>query len=46
MHTIDVKMEIRGGMNTTGAKKEFSDADKIACSIDAMLDCGTCEACQ
>ncbi|MES2996884.1 MAG: ribonucleoside-diphosphate reductase subunit alpha [Verrucomicrobiota bacterium] len=43
--TIDVKKEIRGGMSITPAKT-FTDEEKSACSIDAMLNGGTCEACQ
>ena len=27
-------------------KKAFTEAEKNACSIDAMLNGGTCEACQ
>ncbi|QQL44692.1 ribonucleoside-diphosphate reductase subunit alpha [Sulfuriroseicoccus oceanibius] len=35
--------EIKGVM---GGKKEYSEAEKQACSIDAMINGGTCEACQ
>jgi len=42
--TIDVKKEQRGVMAT--AAREYSDAEKNSCSIDAMIDGGTCEACQ
>ncbi|BCX46916.1 ribonucleoside-diphosphate reductase subunit alpha [Haloferula helveola] len=40
--TISVKKEVRGGM----AGKQYTEAEKNACSIDAMLNGGTCEACQ
>jgi ribonucleoside-diphosphate reductase alpha chain len=47
--TIDVKKEQRGVMATqtaATAARESSEAEKNACSIDAMLNGGTCEACQ
>ena len=48
--TIDVKKEQRGVMATqtaaTAAGAKFSAEEKNACSIDAMLNGGTCEACQ
>jgi ribonucleoside-diphosphate reductase alpha chain len=50
--TIDVKKEQRGVMATQTATtaaagaKVYSDAEKNACSLDAMLNGGTCEACQ
>jgi len=52
--SIDVKKEQRGHMATqtaataatNAAKKEFTAAEKNACSIDAMLNGGECEACQ
>jgi ribonucleoside-diphosphate reductase alpha chain len=49
--TIDVKKEQRGVMATQTAAtaagaKQFTEAEKNACSIDAMLNGGTCEACQ
>jgi len=49
--TIDVKKEQRGVMATQTAAtaagaKTFTEAEKNACSIDAMLNGGTCEACQ
>ena len=28
------------------AKKEYTEAEKQACSLDAMLNGGECEACQ
>jgi ribonucleoside-diphosphate reductase alpha chain len=50
MPTIDVKKEQRGVMaGTTGpaaAPKQYTAEEKNACSIDAMLNGGTCEACQ
>jgi ribonucleoside-diphosphate reductase alpha chain len=42
--TIDVKKEVRGGM--AAGPKTYTEAEKNACSIDAMLNGGTCEACQ
>jgi len=47
--TIDVKKEQRGHMATqtaATAAREYSDAEKNACSLEAMLNGGTCEACQ
>ena len=49
--TIDVKKEQRGVMATqtaasTAGAKTFTAEEKNACSIDAMLNGGTCEACQ
>ena len=43
--TIDVKKEVRGGMSATPAKV-YTAEEKNACSLDAMLNGGTCEACQ
>jgi ribonucleoside-diphosphate reductase alpha chain len=42
---IDAKKEQRGVMATATAAREYSDAEKNACSIDAMMNGGTCEAC-
>jgi ribonucleoside-diphosphate reductase alpha chain len=45
--TIDVKKEVRGlAGNATPAAKTYTAEEKNACSIDAMLNGGTCEACQ
>jgi len=49
--TIDVKKEQRGVMATQTAAtaagtKQSTAEEKYACSIDAMLNGGTCEACQ
>jgi len=44
--TIDVKKETRGVMGATPEAKTFTAEEKNACSIDAMLNGGTCEACQ
>jgi ribonucleoside-diphosphate reductase alpha chain len=52
--SIDVKKEQRGHMATqtaataatNAAKKEFTATEKNACSIDAMMNGGECEACQ
>ncbi len=46
MSTIDVKKEQRGLMASTTAAREYSAEEKMACSLDAMLNGGTCEACQ
>ena len=50
MPTIDVKKEQRGFMATqtaaTAAGARTPTAEKNACCIDAMLNGGTCEACQ
>ncbi|HEY8960756.1 MAG TPA: ribonucleoside-diphosphate reductase subunit alpha [Luteolibacter sp.] len=43
--TIDVKKEVRGGMGASPAKV-YTAEEKNACSLDAMLNGGTCEACQ
>jgi ribonucleoside-diphosphate reductase alpha chain len=40
--TIDVKKEVRG----VAGKKEYTKAEVQACSIDAMINGGECEACQ
>jgi ribonucleoside-diphosphate reductase alpha chain len=51
--TVSVKKEMRGATGETkaetatrDAKKVYSDAEKAACSIEAMRNGGTCEACQ
>ena len=52
--TVEMKKEQRGHMATTTAasaatataKKEFTESQKNACSIDAMMNGGECEACQ
>jgi len=48
--TIDVKKEQRGVMATqtvaAASAKTFTETEKNVCSIDAMLNGGTCEACQ
>ena len=48
--TVAVKKEMRGRVSdnaaSTDAKKEYTDAEKQACSLDAMLNGGECEACQ
>lgn len=43
--TIDVKKEVRG-IAAGGAKREYTAEEKNACSLEAMLNGGTCEACQ
>jgi len=42
--TIDVKKQVRGVVS--GAPKQYTQAQKTACSIDAMINGGECEACQ
>ena len=48
--TVAVKKEMRGRVSSDttedSPKKEFTDAEKQACSLDAMLNGGECEACQ
>ncbi len=44
--TINVKKDVRGRMGEESAKREYTAEEKMACSIDAMLNGGTCEACQ
>ena len=45
--TISVKKEVRGIAGVVAEPiKEYTDAEKQACSIDAMLNGGECEACQ
>ena len=48
--TVAVKKEMRGRVSDSAAsgdpKKEFTDAEKQACSLDAMLNGGECESCQ
>ncbi len=41
--TIDVKKVTRG---IVGGNREYTAEEKIACSIDAMMNGGECEACQ
>ena len=42
--TVAVKKDVRGVAG--GQKKEYTQAEKNACSLDAMLNGGECEACQ
>lgn len=48
--TVDPLKKQRGHMATTtaaaAAKKEYTEAQKNVCSIDAMMNGGECEACQ
>ena len=45
--TISVKKEVRGVAGEPAEqKKEYTAAEKQACSIDAMINGGECEACQ
>ncbi|GAA5495757.1 hypothetical protein Rhal01_01936 [Rubritalea halochordaticola] len=41
--TVTMKKEARGAV---GGQKQFTAAEKMACSLDAMLNGGECEACQ
>ncbi len=43
--TVSVKKEVSGVAGAIG-KKEFSEGEKLACSIEAMRNGGECEACQ
>jgi ribonucleoside-diphosphate reductase alpha chain len=42
--TVAVRKEVRG--LAAGGPREYTAEEKQACSIDAMLNGGTCEACQ
>jgi len=46
--TVESRKETRGLMARDGApeKREYTAEEKNACSIDAMMNGGTCEACQ
>jgi ribonucleoside-diphosphate reductase alpha chain len=47
--TVSVKKEVRGRAGQTAGpetKKEYTDAEVKACSLDAMMNGGECEACQ
>ena len=53
--TVAVKKEVRGaikdgqdsnGASSSPAQRVYSEAEKNACSIEAMRNGGTCEACQ
>lgn len=48
--TVAVKKEMRGRVSDSASskdtKKEYTEAEKQACSLDAMLNGGECEACQ
>jgi ribonucleoside-diphosphate reductase alpha chain len=43
--TSDVRKEMHGIVGAT-AKREFTEQEKVACSIEAMRNGGECEACQ
>ena len=45
MPGIDVKKN-RGLMGATPEPKTFTAEEKNACSLEAMMNGGTCEACQ
>lgn len=46
--TVDTKKQIRGTVasEATAPKKQYSAAEVQACSLEAMLNGGECEACQ
>lgn len=45
--TVSVKKEVRGRAGeTASAKKEYTEAEVKACSLEAMMNGGECEACQ
>jgi ribonucleoside-diphosphate reductase alpha chain len=46
--TTSVKKEVRGraGQVDAAPKKEYTEAEVKACSLDAMMNGGECEACQ
>ncbi|MCB1096118.1 MAG: ribonucleoside-diphosphate reductase subunit alpha [Verrucomicrobiae bacterium] len=47
--TVSVKKEVRGhaGSNgNNGATREYTEEERTTCSIEAMMNGGTCEACQ
>ncbi|MGC6505689.1 MAG: ribonucleoside-diphosphate reductase subunit alpha [Coraliomargaritaceae bacterium] len=45
--TTSQKKEVRGRAGQTeGAKKQYTEAEVKACSLDAMMNGGECEACQ
>ncbi len=44
--TVTTKKETRGIVGGGPAATEFSESEKLACSIQAMRDGGECEACQ
>ena len=48
--TVSVKKEMRGRVNnnpsSNDSTKEYTESEKKACSLDAMLNGGECEACQ
>ena len=39
-------VEVQAKTEPVPEKKAFTEAEKSACSIDAMMNGGTCEACQ
>lgn len=43
---VESRKETRGVMATATAAREYSGAEKNACSIKAMMNGGMCEACQ
>ena len=45
-HSVSVLTNIGGSIPPMSAKKSYSEAEKTACSIEAMRNGETCEACQ
>jgi ribonucleoside-diphosphate reductase alpha chain len=44
--TVQVKKDVRGVVAGDSNSRSYTEAEKNACSIEAMLNGGTCEACQ
>lgn len=45
--TVNIKKDTRGAIaNGNEPKKQYTEAEVAACSLDAMLNGGECEACQ
>lgn len=44
--TAEVEKELRGAVKETAAKREYTAEEKLACSLEAMKNGGTCEACE
>ena len=44
--TAEVEKELRGAVAIAAGKRDYSEEEKTSCSIEAMRNGGTCEACQ
>jgi ribonucleoside-diphosphate reductase alpha chain len=44
--TAEVEKELRGAVAINAGKRDYSEEEKTSCSIEAMRNGGTCEACQ